>query len=195
MNGTGGKDPDRSLERLTAKLERLYEQQIAENEKTERMAKSLDNVARMLSSLESNRSFELEFNNRIEQLNKSIERIVAIKESDLKDAEEKKNKLNSIIQGIVVLGQILSALAVGIQMAVDSVSNVLNKNAAEKATGPDKKQNAGARVEMAMLIPQLSSLVSNMVEEKKQRQVSSISREKKDILAKEEQEEADRAKC
>lgn len=153
-----------SVERLVSKMEKMYERQLSENDKMEKMMKSLDSLSRVMARVESEKKYEDEFNRKIESINESLQRVMST-QMELSKTREEEKTLDKIIQGAKMFGHVLSAVASGIQFSVENVGMVLRKDDEGR-----KSQKAGMgqpQADLTMLLQPLNNLVKNFVDEKK----------------------------
>lgn len=165
MSEHSGENLGLAVERLINKMEKMYERQAAENDRIERMMTSLDSLSQILARMESAKNMEDDINKRIEMMNHSLERILSIQESPAQKGEGDEKTLDRIITGAKTVGQIMSALASGIQMVVDNVGGIMKKDTASGAA-PEKAQAAKTQADLSMLLLPLSTLVKGLVDEK-----------------------------
>ncbi|HBV97625.1 MAG: hypothetical protein JL50_03720 [Peptococcaceae bacterium BICA1-7] len=153
-----------SVEKLVNKMEKMYERQLTENDKMEKMMDSLDSLSRVMARVESEKKYEDELNRKLEYLNDSLQRVMDT-QVELSKTREEEKMLDKIIQGARVFGQVLSAVATGIQFSVENVGMVLKKDDEGKKvlkTGVEQPQ-----ADLTALLQPLNSLVKNFVDEKK----------------------------
>ena len=153
-----------SVEKLVNKMEKMYERQLTENDKMEKMMDSLDSLSRVMARVESEKKYEDELNRKLEYLNDSLQRVMDT-QVELSKTREEEKMLDKIIQGARVFGQVLSAVATGIQFSVENVGMVLKKDDEGKKvlkTGVEQPQ-----ADLTALLQPLNSLVKNIVDEKK----------------------------
>jgi hypothetical protein len=155
-----------SVEKLVGKMEKMYERQLAENDKMEKMMASLDSLSRVMAQVESEKKYEAEFNRKIEFLNESLQRVMNTQLEQVR-ASSGQRTIDKIVQGTKIVGQVLSAVATGIQFSVDNVGMVLKK---EEDSPKSLKTAAEPQSDLSMLLQPLNSLVKNFVDEKKKQQ-------------------------
>ncbi|MFZ5644364.1 MAG: hypothetical protein ACOY46_12305 [Bacillota bacterium] len=160
MSESSGDNLIVSVERLVRKMEKMYERQLSENDKLEKMLTSLDSLSKVLERWETEKSFENEFNRKIELIDDALQRVL---NNQAKIAEEEKT-LDKIFQGAKTFGQILSAVATGIQYSVDGVGSVLKK---DEEVSRAQSRSVSTQTDLAMLLQPLNALVKNIAEEKK----------------------------
>lgn len=129
------------------------------------MMSSLESLSQALSRIESGRNFESEFNKRIDLLNQSLERIASFHEGE-GDKGLSEGTIDRVVQGVKVFGQVVSAVAIGIQVIIDNVGTALNKEPDGNVVSPDKVQTAKTQADLSMLLLPVSTLVKNLVDEK-----------------------------
>lgn len=166
MNEPSGENLSLTVEKMIHKMERIHERQAAENDRIERMMSSLESLSQALARMESGRNFESEFNKRIDLLNQSLERIVSLQEGPEGEKGVSEGTIDRVVQGVKVFGQVVSAVAVGIQVIIDNVGTALNKDPEVNAVSPDKVRTAKTQADLSMLLLPVSTLVKNLVDEK-----------------------------
>ncbi|MFZ5648448.1 MAG: hypothetical protein ACOY30_12605 [Bacillota bacterium] len=165
MSEPSGENLSLAVERLITKMERMYERQAAENDRVERMMSSLDSLSKVLARMESSKNLEDDIYKRIDMMNQSLERILSIQESPSDNKEGEEKTMDKVIQGVKTFGQVMSAVATGIQMVVDNVGTIMKKDSGTGAVA-DKVQVAKTQADLSMLLLPLSTLVKNLVDEK-----------------------------
>jgi len=153
-----------SVERLVSKMEKMYERQLSENDKMEKMMDSLDSLSRVMARVESEKKYEDEFNRRIESINESLQRVMST-QIELSKTREEEKTLDKIIQGAKMFGQVLSAVASGIQFSVENVGMVLRKD--DEGRKSQKTGMEQPQADLTMILQPLNNLVKNFVDEKK----------------------------
>lgn len=157
-----------SVERLIGKMEKMYERQLAENDRVEKLMSSLDSLSKVMAQVESEKKYEAEFNRKIELLNESLQRVMNTQLEQVKAGEGQKT-LDKIIHGTKIVGQVLSAVATGIQFSVENVGLVLKK---EEDNNKPGKTATDTQSDLSMILQPLNSLVKNFVDEKKRQDLS-----------------------
>ena len=166
MSESSGENLSLTVEKMIRKMERIHEQQAAENDRIERMMMSLENLSQALSRMETGRNFEVEFNKRIDLLNQSLERIASFQEVSEGDKGASEGTIDKVVQGVKIFGQVVSAVAIGIQVIIDNVGKALNKVPEGNDVSPDKTKAAKTQADLSMLLLPVSTLVKNLVDEK-----------------------------
>ena len=166
MSESSGENLSLTVEKMIRKMERIHEQQAAENDRIERMMMSLENLSQALSRMETGRNFEVEFNKRIDLLNQSLERIASFQEVSEGDKGASEGTIDKVVQGVKIFGQVVSAVAIGIQVIIDNVGTALNKVPEGNDVSPDKIKAAKTQADLSMLLLPVSTLVKNLVDEK-----------------------------
>lgn len=165
MSEPSGENLSLAVERLIAKMESMYQRQAAEHDKVERVMSSLESLSQILARMESAKNLEDDINKRIEMMNQSLERILSIQVSAAGSRDGEEKTLDRVIQGVKTFGQLMTALATGIQVVVDNVGTIMKKDAGACAA-PEKAQAAKTQADLSMLLMPLSTLVKNLVDEK-----------------------------
>ncbi|MHB8157204.1 MAG: hypothetical protein ACYDEQ_07415 [Desulfocucumaceae bacterium] len=163
-----------SVERLVEKMERMYNWQAAENEKMERMVKSLESLSKVVSRMESERSFENDLNKRIDNLTENIQKVVTTQVSLAKEGDK---TIDRVVKGVKLFGQILSAVATGVQFSVESVGTVLKKDTEENITPGGKAGITVPQVDLSAILEPIGNLVKNLASEKMKLQEEAIKKE------------------
>ncbi|MCL5059035.1 MAG: hypothetical protein M1130_13835 [Actinobacteria bacterium] len=158
-----------SVERLVGKLEKMHERQLTENDKMEKMMTSLDSLSRVMARVESEKKYEDEFNRKIGSLNESLQRVMST-QIELSKTREEERTLDKVIQGARIFGQVLSAVAAGIQFSVENVGLVLRKD--DEGRKSLKAGTEQSQADLSMILQPLNNLVKNFVDEKKKQQES-----------------------
>jgi len=166
MSEPSGENLSLTVEKMIHKMERIHERQAAENDRIERMMSSLESLSQALSRMESGRNFESEFNKRIDLLNQSMERIASFHEGNEGDKGVSEGTIDRVVQGVKVFGQVVSAVAIGIQVIIDNVGTALNKEPEGNVVSADKVRTAKTQADLSMLLLPVSTLVKNLVDEK-----------------------------
>ncbi|KJR96034.1 MAG: hypothetical protein VR68_15835 [Peptococcaceae bacterium BRH_c4a] len=165
MSEPSGENLSLTVEKMIHKMERIHERQAAENDRIERIMSSLESLSQALSRMESGRNLESEFYKRIDLLNQSLERIASFHEGEgAKGVSE--GTIERVVQGVKVFGQVVSAVAIGIQVIIDNVGTALNKDPEGNVVSPDKVRTAKTQADLSMLLLPVSTLVKNLVDEK-----------------------------
>ncbi|MHB8918668.1 MAG: hypothetical protein ACYC4H_11630 [Desulfocucumaceae bacterium] len=182
MSQLGAENIDQSIERLIKRMESVYEKQASETERTENMLSLLDRLAGVLSRMEDGRGYEAEMVKKIETLNRSLEQTINIQGKLLvREGENTDNTFDKVISGVKIFGLVLSALANSIQLTVENISSVLNKNSDAAAAGPDKSRALKTQADLSSILLPVSTLVKNLVEEKMKQQEQGYGKEKDEV--------------
>jgi len=181
MSEPSGENLNLTVEKMIRKMEKIHERQAAENDRIERMMSSLESLSQALSRMESGRNFESEFNKRIDLLNQSMERIASFHEGNEGDKGVSEGTIDRVVQGVKVFGQVVSAVAIGIQVIIDNVGTAL-KEPEGNAVSPDKVRTAKTQADLSMLLLPVSTLVKNLVDEKLKKEAALNKDEAQDQL-------------
>ena len=175
---------DQSIERLIDRMERVYERQASETERTENMLSLLDRLAVVLSRMEDGKGYEADMVKKIETLNRSLEQTINIQEKLVKEGESSDSTFDKVINGVKIFGLVLSTLANSIQLTVENISSVLNKNS-EAAAVPEKAKALKTQADLSSILLPVSTLVKNLVEEKLKQQEQGPGKEKDEVPGRE----------
>jgi len=145
-----------SIERLIKKLEKIDKQSAAEDERMEGIFLSLDRLSETLVKLESSKNAASDMNKKINILNKRIENTINMGQNQKEDDKGIEKTVGKVVQSLNIIGQILSAVAVSVQPAVDNIGLLLKNKQESK-----KNEN-----DLAVLLQPITALVKNMVDEK-----------------------------
>lgn len=181
MSELGGENIDQSIERLINRMERVYEKQASETERTENMLSLLDRLAGVLSRMEDGRGYETEMVKKIETLNRSLEQTINIQGKLVREGENADSTFDKVINGVKIFGLVLSALANSIQLTVENISSVLNKNSDAAAAGPEKSRALKTQADLSSILLPVSNLVKNLVDEKMKQQEQGYGKEKDEV--------------
>lgn len=166
-----------SIERLIDRMEKMYERQAVESDRTENMLMLLGRLSEVLVRAEDSKKFEAEIEKKFDMLNKSLERAMNIQEKLVRGEEGADKTIDKVVNGVRIFGMILSTLANSVQFTVDNINLVLNKNSENKAAVPDKCQTVRAQADLAAILQPVSVLVKNLVDERMKQQDTASNRE------------------
>ncbi len=169
MSEAGGGNLGASIEKLIDQMEKMYDRQAMERERTDNLLALLGRLSEILARMEDSRVHEAEMTKRIEMLNKSLERVADINEKLAGGEGGPEKTMDRVINGVKVFGMILSTLANSVQLTVDNVNMVLNR-------GSDVSGNNQAtrtQTDLASILQPVSILVKNLVDERMKQDTSS----------------------
>lgn len=178
MGEPAGGDLNMSIERLIGKMEKIYERQAVESTRMENMLSLLDRFSVILARMEDSRNFEIDFARKIDLLNKSLEQ-AANSQEKMARGQAGPDTVERVINGIKIFGLILSTVANSIQVTMDNIGAVLNKNS---DAGPHEAEKSRARTQadLASILQPVSTLVKNLVEEKLKEQELPVKKDRVD---------------
>lgn len=169
MSDPAGGNLNISIEKLVGSMERMYEQQVMENDRMENMLSLLGRLSEMVRRMEEIKGFESELNQKLDLLNKTLERTLGIQENLIRGQEGVDTTLFKVVGGINTFGQILSIVAASIQLTIENIGSVLNKNPAKTEAG-DGYRPEGVTPDLNVVLQPLNTLVKGLAEGKMRQQ-------------------------
>ena len=165
MSDYPGDKMSTSLERLIDKMEKIYESQALESNKTENILVLLDRLSVILTRMEAGKKFDTEIGKKIDLLNRSLEQNIE-KQQKIDTTPEEEDKIyDKVIHGTRLFGLVLSALANSIQYSVENIGTALGKSS-DSANLIGNQNAMKTQVDMASILLPITNIVKSLVDEK-----------------------------